>query len=232
MPPEPAQILRKSMLFKGLDAPLLELLAAETALRKFDRGERIFNQGEVCPGLFVVGQGLVRVYKVAPSGKEHVLHLAEPGHTFAEVAALGGFNCPAFAEAIEPSLCALIPTDRLTALLEQSHPLCKQLLTNLSFWVRQLVGLLEDIVLRDASGRVARYLLKADPSAGREAFSFPMKKKDLASHLNLTSETLSRTLRRLADTNLIALEQGQRLRVLDAGALREVAEGLLPSEFA
>ena len=102
----------------------------------------------------------------------------------------------------------------------------------MSFWVRQLIGLLEDIVLRDASGRVARHLLMADPSGGRESFAFAVKKKDLASHLNLTSETLSRTLRRLADTGLIALEEGQRLRVIDGVALREVAEGLLPGEFA
>lgn len=232
MPQSPAGILRKSMLFRGLDEPNMELLAAESEIRGFDKGARIFNQGEPCPGLYVVGGGLVRIFKVAPNGKQHVLHLAEPGQSFAEVAALGGFSCPAFAEAVESSLCALIPRERLETLLDQNHPLCRQLLSGMSFWVRQLVGLLEDLVLRDAGGRVARYLLKADSSGGRESFAFLIKKKDLASHLNLTSETLSRTLRRLADTGLIALEPGQRLRVLEPDRLRDVAEGLLPAEFS
>ena len=95
----------------------------------------------------------------------------------------------------------------------------------------QLIGLLEDIVLRDGSGRVARHVLEADPSGGKEAFLLPVLKKDLASHLNLTSETLSRTLRRLAESGLIELGAGQRIRILDAAGLRDVAEGLLPAEF-
>jgi CRP-like cAMP-binding protein len=226
-----AAILRKCLLFKGLDQSLLTLLGDEAVTKKFRKGQRIFNEGEECPGLYAVGEGLVRVYQIAPSGKIHVLHFAEPGRTFAEVAAMGGFNCPAYAEAVEDTVCALIPTHRFRHLLQRNHQLCLQLLQGMSLWVRQLIGLLEDIVLRDATGRVARHLLKEGASAGQEVFSLPMTKKDLASHLNVTSETLSRTLRRLAQTGLIEVIGNQQLRIRDAHALREVAEGLLPAEF-
>jgi CRP/FNR family transcriptional regulator, dissimilatory nitrate respiration regulator len=224
-------ILRKCNILKGLAADSLDLLGREAVTRKFARGQMIFMPGDECPGLFVVGEGLVRIYQSAPNGKIHVLHFAEPGRTFAEVAAMGGFRCPAYAAAVEDTLCAMIPALRLTSLLRTNHALCLQLLTGMSLWVRQLVGLIEDVVLRDASGRVAQYLLRADPTGGAGEFTLPIMKKDLASHLNLTSETLSRTLRRLADTGLIHLADNQQLRILDPNALREVAEGLLPAEF-
>ena len=224
-------ILRKCPFLKGLDDAMLHLLEAESVTKTFRKGQRAFRQGEECPGLYIVGSGLIRIYKTAPSGKDHVLHFAEPGKTFGEVAAMGNFPMPAHAEAIEDSVCLMIPTHRFRHLLASNHSLCRQLLEGLSLWVRQLVGLLEDLVLRDAVGRVARHLLEANADNDRETFTLPMMKKDLASHLNLTSETLSRTLRRLAESGLIEMHGPQRIRINRPDDLHDVAEGLLPAEF-
>ena len=225
------EILRKCGLFRSLTNEWIDTLAAEAILRKFKKGTRIFRQGDSCPGLYCVGSGLVRIYKFAPNGKEHVLHFADPGKTFAEVAAFGEFTLPAHADAAEDSVCVVLPTDKLMKLLRTHHELCLQLLQGMAFWIRSLVGLLEDLALRDASGRVARHVLEADSTGGRQEFTLPMMKKDLASHLNLTSETLSRTLRRLTEAGLIEMSGGQKIRVLNPDGLRDVAEGLLPAEF-
>jgi CRP-like cAMP-binding protein len=53
-------------------------------------------------------------------------------------------------------------------------------------------------------------------------------KRHVASHLNLTSETFSRTLRRLIEAGLIAEAGNARLRLLQPKKLRQVAEGLFP----
>jgi CRP/FNR family transcriptional regulator len=103
---------------------------------------------------------------------------------------------------------------------------------SMAAWVRQLTGLLEDIVLRDAIGRVAQYLLRREGSADEPEFKLPTLKKELASHLNLTSETLSRTFRRLVECRLIEMPDPQIIRILDPAGLSDVARGLLPEEFA
>ncbi len=212
--------------FSQVDRTSQKRLAQIATTRQFDKGEVIFREGEKAAGLFVVVEGLVRIYKLAPSGKEHVLHLAGPGMTFGEVAVLGNFPLPAFAETVEPATCVVLPAASFIQALHEDHRLCLQILASMAMWIRSLVGLLEGIVLRDAAGRVAAYLLQVHAEQGG-AISLPGLKKHIASHLNLTSETLSRTLRQLKEQGLIS-ERGARLTVENAQGLRQLTEGFFP----
>lgn len=217
-------ILQNCQFFAAVQPAGFQRLVTIARMVKFPKGETIFRQGQECPGMYIVGQGLVRIYKVAPSGKEHVLHLIGPGNTFAEAAAIGGFECPAHAEAVSPTVCALLPMDRFRRALEEDHPLCLQIMLGLTIWVKHLVALVEDVSMRDAIGRLARYLLQSDVDESG-LIELPSLKRHVASHLNLTSETFSRTIRRMEEAGLIAQPDANRIRLLDRQRLQMLAEG-------
>jgi len=220
--------LRSCPLFEAMPTDQVQALAAIAMVQRFETAQAIFHEGDPPPGMYVVAAGRVRVFKLAPNGKVHVLHLASAGQTFAEVAVLGGFAAPASAEAVEPAECVLLPAGKLSQLMQADPWLTRAMLAGLAGGVRHLVGVLEDVVLRDAVGRVARYLLSLDvDAAGRCELS--AMKKDLASHLNLTSETLSRTLRRLDEAALIESDGGSTVRIVNRQALTDAADGLFPT---
>ncbi len=227
MPLSVTDILHECRLFSAVKPEGFARLVAIAHLQNIAKAEIVFREGEPCPGVFIVGRGLVRVFKTGAGGKEHVLHMVSPGNTFAEVAAVGGFECPASAEAVEPTVCAVLPSDRFRRLLQDDHELCLALMSGMSLWVRHLVGLMEDVVLRDAAGRLARYLLDTD-RADDGTIALPGLKRHVASHLNLTSETFSRTLRRLVEAGLVDQPDNTRIRVLQPDQLRQVANGLFP----
>jgi CRP/FNR family transcriptional regulator len=225
--PNIIDILQNCRLFSQVQPSGFQRLVTIARLVRFDKGDVIFHDGQECPGVYLVGSGLVRIYKTGSGGKEHVLHIVGPGETFAEVAAVGGFACPASAQAIAPSVCALLPLDLFHKALQQDHQLCLDMMAGLAIWVRHLVGLMEDLVLRDAAGRLARFLLDADQD-GEGIIELPTLKRHVASHLNLTSETFSRTIRRLQEAGLIAQPDGNRVQLIDRQGLRMVAEGNTP----
>lgn len=223
-------ILHDCELFSEVRAGGFRRLATIGRLCQFRKGQIIFREKEPCPGVLVVGQGLVRVFKTGSGGKEHVLHIVGPGDCFAEVAALGGFPLPASAEALKKTVCVLLPQDRFRQALTEDHELCLDMMTSITLWARRLVTLVEDIALRDAAGRLARFLLELSESksATDGAIQLPGLKRHVASHLNLTSETFSRTLRRLIDAGMIEETEAGSLRLLHPKKLRQVAEGMFP----
>ena len=222
-----AEILEDCQLFSAVQPRGFQRLAVIARLCKFRKGQTIFRDGEDCPGVYVVGRGMVRVYKTGPGGKEHVLHIVAPGGTFAEAAAIGGFAVPASAEALAATTCACCRKRPFTNFWSKTTKLCLGMMTGLTLWVRHLVGLMEDVVLRDAAGRIARYLLQTPrDAAGR--IELPSLKRHVASHLNLTSETFSRTVRRLLDGGMIAECGRNRLQLLDCAGLQKIADGHFP----
>jgi len=222
-----AEIVKSCPFFAQIDDERLARFSQIARIRHFPKGQLIFRQGDPCPGVYIVASGMVRVYKIGPNGKEHVLHLLGPTSTFAEAAAIGGFECPANAEAVADSSCVLIPLDPFRKALHEDHQLCLQMMTSLTFWVRHFLALMEDLVLRDAAGRLARFLLETAPEADGTV-RLPTLKRHLASHLNLTSETFSRTLSRLIEAGLVIELDNNRVQLTDAERLRAVADGFFP----
>ena len=221
------EILSECKFFAQVDTDRLKRLAQITRTHKFRKGQSIFRQGDPCPGVYIVSRGMVRVFKIAPNGKEHVLHMIGPGNTFAEVAAVGNFACPANAEAVAATTCALVPLEPFRKAMAEDHQLCLQMITGLSFWVQQLLSLLEDLVLRDATGRIAQFLLEREQD-GDGAVKLPTLKRHVASHLNLTSETFSRTLGRLIEAGMIVELDDNRVQLLDLARLRAATDTPLP----
>jgi CRP/FNR family transcriptional regulator, dissimilatory nitrate respiration regulator len=218
-----AAIIADCSLFQGISPGHRRRLVEMSRKVAFPAGRLVFKQDDPCPGIYCVGSGRVRIYRIGAAGKEHTLHLAGPGQTFAEVAVIGEFACPAYAEVTQAAQCALLPAASILAMLREEHAFCLELLVGMSHWVRHLTGMLEDITLRDADGRVARHLLQAKPDS-RGTVGLAGLKKHVASQLNLTGETFSRVLRKLADADVVEIVDGKRLRILDAKALQALSE--------
>lgn len=225
MTPTASEILAASTAYGSLEASATERLAGIGRVARLERGSALFRTGEECPAVFVMHSGVVRLSQTAPNGKMHVLRFAEAGGSFAEAAAIGGFRCPVDADVLEEAVALKIPSAALKERLKSDHDLCLELLRVMSRRNLGVVGRARDIALRDAAGRLAHFLLdRAGMSAETsEAVQLMVSKRELAQHLNLTSETLSRVFRRLSDQGVIDSDVHHEVRIVDPSRLRELA---------
>jgi len=215
-------MLKNIPLFAGLGDADLTALQAVARMRECPRGELLFTDGEVAEGFFVVLDGKVKVYKLSSEGKERILHIVHPGGTFAEAAIFGNGLYPACAETLLPSKLLFLPKDGFLGLLADNSRIAINMIAGLSRFLRQFAQQIEELTFKDVPSRLARYLL--DLARGRQAaVELPISKSQLASNLGTVSETLSRTLRKLSDDDLIRVS-GKRVEILDVERLEELAE--------
>ncbi|MBE7500986.1 MAG: Crp/Fnr family transcriptional regulator [Verrucomicrobiales bacterium] len=213
--------LQACQLFSGLASADLRNVAAITVLKPLRKGDYLFREGEPSRGFYVVQQGAINVHRVGASGKEQVIHVFRAGESFAEATLATETGYPADARALEPSQVLLVQKQEFIGLLRQHPGLALRMLGAMSQHLRVLVGLLDDLTLKDVETRLANWLIKRCPD--REGtrpvvIELPMTKRVLAAELGTVSETFSRTLAKFREQELVAVK-GRRLTVLSPARL-------------
>jgi len=216
------QLLKHSPLFANLADADLDALMELSRIREHPRGELLFSDGEPASGFFVVMDGKVKVYKLSPDGKERILHIIHPGGTFAEAAIFGDGLYPAYAEPLQNSTLLFLPKEGFLNLLRENSQVAINMIAGLSRFLRQFAGQIEELTFKDVPSRLARYLVQLSRGTKRTV-ELPISKSQLASNLGTVSETLSRTLRKLSEDDLIAVS-GKRVEIFDFERLEELAE--------
>jgi CRP-like cAMP-binding protein len=211
--------------FRSLPPDLMEAVAGHARRRVLDSGEVVFNEGEAPRAFFCVRRGAVKVYRLSPDGREQVLHHLGEGRTFAEAAVLSMPTYPAHAVAVEPRTELIeIGAEGFLTLFRGDPRLSAAMVSSLSMWLVSLAERVEELSLASATARLAHYVarLPSRVEGGRTVLDLPLSKKELAAHLAITPETLSRLLRRWQDAGVLQ-SNGRRLEILDERLLVALA---------
>ncbi len=212
-------------LFSGLTPAQYDELAMIATAQTVKKGQPIFAEGDPGNGFYVVGSGLVKIYKLSLEGKEQILHLFGPGEPFAEAAVFTGSSFPAHAMALEESRVFFFPRQAFIELIRQNPDLAMNMMAALSMRLKKFAHLIEDLSLKEVPGRLAAHLLFLSGQQGdADTVALPVSKTQLASLLGTIPETLSRMLAKLAKQGYIATS-GPRITLLDRDGLSDLAGG-------
>jgi CRP/FNR family transcriptional regulator len=173
----------------------------------FRSGATIFSEGEPAANAFGLSQGVVRLYKLLPDGRRQVLAFALPGDFLGmPLAKRHNFSADAIGEV---ALCRF-SGDELTAFIQSSPNIMRRLI---EFAILQLDMAQDQLLLLgngSAEEKVAIFLVSwrnrlARLSVFSETVPLPMRRQDIADFLGLKLETVSRTLAKLEQKNVIRL---------------------------
>lgn len=189
------------------------------------RGQRLYGAGSSVSQLMVVHTGSVKISRVSQEGHEQIVRVLGPGDFVGESAFVTGGRPDHEATALGAgSLCVFRHAD-LEQLVEQHPSIGLRMLQGVTRRLAETEARLASVISADVSSRLANYLLSlpGHHASNELVVVLPLAKKDIASLLDTTPESLSRQLRRLQDSGIVDQRDGRTLAITDVDALLELS---------
>ena len=168
MPSDLAQIrrsvfvtsLRRCHVFSELPIQDLQWIASFVVQKRLGKGDYLFRQGAPFEGFYVVQHGAINVHRINASGKAQVIHVFRADESFAEAALAENTGYPADARVLEKTSVLLVPKIAFLQLLQRRPELALRILGSMSRHLQTLVGLIDDLTLKNVQTRLIGWLLK------------------------------------------------------------------------
>lgn len=216
-----ADTLSKFFMFTELSAEQIDVMAENCQVHELPRGTSIFNRGDPAGGLYILLDGQIKLGVTSPQGTEKVISIITPGESFGEAVLFLERKFPVYAQAILESRVLMIPKNLIFSLLDSDPLIARKMLAGLSVRMHQLVQDIEMLSLHSCTQRFIGYLLQISADVAYDSnIKLPSSKTTIASLLNLTPETLSRTMAKLQHLGLIEVS-GKDVKITDLAKLRE-----------
>ncbi len=207
-------------IFSSLSHEEMMEVAGITAEKTFEKGELIYSAGDKRKRLYVIHKGKVKVTRISESGKEQIIRILGPGEFLGELSLFSVDPLTDNSEAIEKVNVCVIDGQHIKELMTKHPSISFKVMEELSKRLAKAENLIENISLRGAEKRLADMLISLGDDKGKVVLK--MSKRDLASHLGMSQETLSRKLSHFQDLGLIKLSGQRQILLLDIQGLKSL----------
>lgn len=207
-------------IFNHLEVDQMDEIMTTIKPGHYKKGEIVYRAGDKSDSLYIVSSGKIRIYRLSKSGKEQLVRILTAGDFTGELALFSESIHESYAEAMEETEVCMITRSDLQEFLIKFPSISLKILSEFSIRLEKSEKQATRVSTEKVETRIALFLAECiDSETQSMEFVLPMSKKDLASYLGTTPETISRKLTELEDAGYIKQKAHRKIKVLDLDGL-------------
>jgi CRP/FNR family transcriptional regulator, global nitrogen regulator len=197
--------------------------------RRFGPKDTIFTPGDPDDQLYFLLSGAVRLYKIYGDYKEATTALLKDSGVFGKLNLVEGRWQDVFAEAVTDARVVSIQKASLERVIKSNPEFALRLFSSLSERLRQSDEVIESLLHREVSTRLATLLVNLAERFGEEddadlLIDVRLTHQDLANMIASTREAVSKVMSEFQRYGVIET-RNRKIAILDRGALAKRASG-------
>ncbi len=186
-------------------------------------GSMLFVEGQPANGIYVLCQGVVKLFTCSNDGRVVITHVARSGEVLGLSAAVSGGEYEVSAEVLEPCQVNFFRRNDLIRLMEKRPDIAMQAIRHLSRQYYDAYTQVRSFGLSNSvAAKLARLLLEWCGSAaaenGRLRLKMAYTHEEVAEMIGTSRETVTRLLKDFRNRDLISIS-GSYLYIHDPGEL-------------
>jgi CRP-like cAMP-binding protein len=219
-------IVREFSSLKALNKDELIKLSDCKTSRIIKKGENIFEEGENVNGIFCVKDGVCKLTKLSPNGKDHIVKLVSKGELLGQRSMISDEPANLSAVALEDMQVCFIPKAEILGFFDKNNQFSLNVMKSICGDLRSADDNMVNMAQKSVKERLAETLIYLHETFGTNAdktLKVQLSREELASMIGTATESC---IRLLSDFNKLGLIElvGKKIVLKDINKLKKIAD--------
>ena len=217
-------IVREFSSLKALNKDELVKLAECKTSRLVKKGEVIFEEGENVNGIFCVKDGVCKLTKLSPNGKDHIVKLVTKGELLGQRSMISEEPVNLSAVALEDMQVCFIPKNEIMGFFDKNNQFSMNVMKTICGDLKEADSQMVNMAQKTVKERLAETLLYLQDTFGKNedgTLKIQLTRDELASMIGTATESCIRLLSDFNKSGLIELK-GKKIILKDFPKLKKM----------
>jgi CRP-like cAMP-binding protein len=219
-------IVREFSSLKSLTKNELVHLSDCKTSRTIKKGEVIFEEGENVNGIFCIKDGVCKLTKLSPNGKDHIVKLVTKGELLGQRSMISEEPVNLSAVALEDMEVCFIPKSEVMGFFDKNNQFSMNVMKTICGDLKEADDHMVNLAQKTVKERLAETLLYLHDTFGKNednTLKIQLSRDELASMIGTATESCIRLLSDFKKLGLIELT-GKKILLKDISKLKKLAE--------